>query len=120
MSNKPYVERNEPGHDGDGGRVIIPFSSDDHMRAILAVAGLVTAGAKFSFGAPVQRGNFANGRPPAYRFPSTICGWYLTPSGNLGYAVASIHEPGCIQIFAESALEAREATNNQATGGLAS
>lgn len=65
------------------------------------------ADAKIAFGDPVQRRNFANGKPPAYRFPGTVCGWYRTPSGNLGYAVSSIHEAACIQIFAESALEPR-------------
>lgn len=63
--------------------------------------------ARFGFGAAVQRGNFPNGRPPAYRFPGFVCGWYMTPSRNLGYAVASVHEPACIQIFPESGLEPR-------------
>lgn len=63
--------------------------------------------AKFDLGAPVQRANFPNGRPPAYRFPGFVCGWYLTPSGNLGYAVSSAHELACIQIFPESGLEPR-------------
>jgi hypothetical protein len=33
---KPYVKRNAPGHDGDGGEVVVPFETDAEMRRILS------------------------------------------------------------------------------------
>lgn len=63
--------------------------------------------ARFAFGAAVERADYPNGKPPAYRFPGFICGWYRTPSGNLGYAVSNMHELACIQIFPQSGIRAR-------------
>lgn len=62
----------------------------------------------FKWGAPVQRSALSSGRPPAYRFPGIIVGWYRTPGGSLGFAVSNAHEPACIQIFPQSGLEPRE------------
>lgn len=63
------------------------------------------ADAVFQFGDRVQRSNLSNGKPPAYRFPGKICGWYRTPKGSIGYAVSNVYEPACIQIFPQSGLE---------------
>lgn len=60
--------------------------------------------AKFQFGDLVQRCNMKSGKQPAYRFPGTICGWYVS-KGVVGYAVSNIMESGCIQIFPEYMLE---------------
>lgn len=65
------------------------------------------ADARFAYGEEVERADFPNGKPPAYRFPGRVCGWYRTPSENLGFAVSNIHEPACIQIFPQSGLRAR-------------
>jgi hypothetical protein len=63
--------------------------------------------AKFNAGDAVQRKNLSSGKPPAYRFPGNVCGWYRTPSGSLGFAISNQYEPACIQIFPQSGLEAR-------------
>lgn len=61
--------------------------------------------AKFNLGEYVQRSNLKSGKPPAYRFPGHICGWYRTPNGSLGFAISNEWEPNCIQIFPQSGLE---------------
>ena len=62
--------------------------------------------AKFGFGAKVQRCNLPSGKPPSYRFPGTVMGWYATANG-YGYCVSGDHEPGNVLIFPEYMLEAR-------------
>lgn len=34
---RSYIERNEPGHADSGGRVVVPFASDDEMRTVLSL-----------------------------------------------------------------------------------
>lgn len=36
MADKPYVERNQPGHVDSGGRVVVPFDDDAQMATIPA------------------------------------------------------------------------------------
>ena len=61
--------------------------------------------ALFAFGDRVRRKDSASGKPPAYRFPGSICGWYRQPNGGLGFAISNAYEPACIQIFPQSTLE---------------
>jgi hypothetical protein len=57
------------------------------------------ADAKFSRGATVRKKGRASWR-------GKIVGWYRTELTALGYAVESAFEPGSVQIYPESALEA--------------
>jgi hypothetical protein len=62
--------------------------------------------AKFFHGDHVQRCNRPDGKPPPFRFPGIICGWYrLHEADPIGYAVAGDSEPGNKLIFPEYMLE---------------
>lgn len=58
------------------------------------------------YGTVVQLKNRSNGKPPTYRFQGSICGWYYNSvSDEHGYAINSINELGCIQIFPSNRVE---------------
>ena len=62
--------------------------------------------ARFCFFDLVERAEMSSGKPPAYRFPGSIVGWYATLNG-YGYAVSRDGDPGCVQIFPEYMLKRR-------------
>ena len=89
--------------------VASPAGAETLMAEADAIYNPWPAEAKFKMGDPVQRCNMPSGKPPAYRFPGRVCGWYMT-QGKLGYCVSRDGDQGCIQIFPGHMLEARELT----------
>lgn len=65
-------------------------------------------GGPFSYGVAVERSPHADGRPPAYRFPGRVCGWYDAGGGRIGYCVSREGDPGNIQIFPAGMLRLRD------------
>lgn len=59
--------------------------------------------------AAVQRRDHRDGTPPAYRFRGIVVGSYRNPvTGQPGAVVSLDHDPGCVQIFPDYMLEARD------------
>lgn len=63
----------------------------------------------FPFGAAVQLRDHRDGSPPACRFRGTVVGSYRSPvTGEPGAVVSLEHDPGCVQVFPDYMLEARD------------